>query len=78
MEIFKSLDPIMKLDNMYALTIGNFDGVHLGHQKLISDIKDIAHSKNEDLIVCTFVPHPKFILTNAKGFLINSYIERRD
>jgi len=42
-----------------ALTIGNFDGVHLGHQALLADLH--AHAKAHQLQTCllTFEPHPK-------------------
>ena len=42
-----------------ALTIGNFDGVHLGHQAMLSRLRDAAHE--EGLLACamTFEPHPR-------------------
>lgn len=45
-----------------VLTIGNFDGVHLGHQKLISTVVKKARENNTESIVLTFRPHPKTIL----------------
>lgn len=44
------------------LTIGTFDGVHIGHQKIISDL--VAKAKKEDLcaVVLTFFPHPRMVL----------------
>ena len=78
MIIRDSLNNFSEISSNFAVTIGNFDGVHLGHQKLIKDILQDCHTKNEELVVCTFVPHPKFILANAKNFLINSYEERQN
>ena len=77
MEILKSLAEL-KCNDKVALTIGNFDGVHLGHQQLLSDISTLSKRNNERLVVCTFTPHPKFILQNTSNFLINSYHERRN
>jgi riboflavin kinase / FMN adenylyltransferase len=77
MEVLDSLKKIKNTGRGIAITIGNFDGVHLGHQSLLLDIIKLCNDKNEDLIVCTFTPHPKFILANASNFLINSYEERR-
>ncbi len=41
-----------------ALTIGNFDGVHLGHQKIISEVKKIAKENGLSSAILTFEPHP--------------------
>lgn len=45
-----------------VLTIGNFDGLHLGHQSLISTLVQRAHLLNVPAIVCTFRPHPRAVL----------------
>ena len=45
-----------------VLTIGNFDGVHLGHQKLLKALVTTAQELNTQSIVCTFKPHPRAIL----------------
>ena len=46
-----------------ALTIGNFDGVHLGHQAILRRLKQVA--KNLDIPACvmTFEPHPREFFT---------------
>lgn len=62
-----------------GLTIGNFDGVHIGHRELLKKIKAECRSKNLLFVVVTFVPHPQKILQPEKErFLINSYQQRRD
>lgn len=61
-----------------ALTFGNFDGVHLGHQKLLKELKKKAAAQNQALAVITFTPHPRKILqSHAERFLIGSYLQRR-
>ncbi len=45
-----------------CVTIGNFDGVHLGHQALIKAGMAIAHRQNLDFIILTFAPHPRSVL----------------
>lgn len=42
-----------------VIVIGNFDGVHLGHQALLSRAKAIARDSNKPLGVLTFEPHPR-------------------
>ena len=44
------------------VTIGNFDGVHLGHQKLIHEVADRARAKGLCSLAVTFEPHPEQIL----------------
>lgn len=43
-------------------TIGNFDGVHLGHRRLIEMARQSAEKKNLDFAVITFWPHPREII----------------
>jgi len=51
------------------LTIGTFDGVHVGHQKIIGDLVSKANKENLCAMVLTFFPHPRMVLkkdTNLK------------
>lgn len=62
-----------------GVTIGNFDGVHIGHQYLLKEIKNKCLAKGLSFVVVTFVPHPQKILCPGKDrFLINSYMYKRD
>ena len=53
------------LDNFKAkkpvVTIGTFDGVHLGHQKVISKLKEIAKGHCGETVIFTFYPHPRLV-----------------
>ncbi len=61
-----------------GLTIGNFDGVHIGHRQLLTKIKSDCLEKGLKFVVVTFAPHPQKILQPGKErFLINSYETRR-
>lgn len=55
------------LNNFYAnnpvLTVGTFDGVHLGHQKIISRMLNLAKSSNGESVIFTFDPHPRKIVS---------------
>lgn len=60
------------------LTIGNFDGVHLGHQTIFQMIIKKAKEKNGTSVVLTFEPHPlKVIAPDKAPKLITSFKERR-
>lgn len=47
-----------------AVTIGNFDGLHMGHRALINLTKEFAKEENLKSVVFTFNPHPMFLLKN--------------
>ena len=45
-----------------VLTIGTFDGVHLGHRKIITRLLDIARGINGESVIFTFDPHPRKVV----------------
>ena len=51
-----------------GLTIGNFDGVHLGHQGLLCDLAQICEARGWESLVLTFDPHPRKILHPENPF----------
>jgi riboflavin kinase/FMN adenylyltransferase len=60
-----------------VIALGTFDGVHLGHQKIIAALLEEAHAFDLKPIIVTFFPHPTHILTPDKPLkLINSIDER--
>ena len=59
-----------------TLLIGNFDGVHLGHQSLIEFAKKIARESDTELSILTFKPHPREVILNKKVDLILPYFEK--
>jgi riboflavin kinase/FMN adenylyltransferase len=61
MKIYRSIEDYDE-DKRSVVTIGTFDGIHLGHQEILSRL--IKSSKNKDLnsVVLTFFPHPRIIL----------------
>lgn len=58
MHIFRGL-PRHSLRQPCALTIGNFDGVHLGHQAMLRELKKEADARGLATCVMTFAPHPR-------------------
>ncbi|ACS80983.1 bifunctional riboflavin kinase/FAD synthetase [Maridesulfovibrio salexigens] len=66
MIIAKSIDEIIKPEQGACVTIGNFDGVHKGHQKLISSTCKKARANGLASVVVTFDPHPLRVLVNSK------------
>jgi riboflavin kinase/FMN adenylyltransferase len=59
----------MKQPQNAVIAIGNFDGVHLGHQKIMSTLKVIAEEKQLHSIVLTFTPSPKKYFHRENNFI---------
>ncbi|NOT76567.1 MAG: bifunctional riboflavin kinase/FAD synthetase [Cyclobacteriaceae bacterium] len=77
MKIYHTLDDFTRLE--YAVvTSGTFDGVHLGHRKILGRLKEIAEKNNGETVVITFWPHPRLVLkpddTSLK--LLNTFEEK--
>ena len=60
MQYFHTLEEI-QLEESW-LTIGSFDGVHLGHQQIIHALVSQAHKNKKPAVVITFHPHPLLVL----------------
>lgn len=59
------------------VTVGTFDGVHFGHQKIIKRLQKIAKKNNGESVLLTFDPHPRKILLNDQGLkLIHTINEK--
>ncbi len=50
-----------------VLTVGNFDGVHLAHKKLLEQASTLAADTNTPVVVLTFEPHPLTVVAPAKA-----------
>ncbi len=62
MEILRSIPELSRLPGQLFLAIGVFDGMHLGHQAVISTSAEHARSVNGTPVVVTFDPHPEKVL----------------
>ncbi|PYK50342.1 MAG: hypothetical protein DME20_04580 [Verrucomicrobia bacterium] len=62
MEILQSISDLSRLSGPLFLAIGVFDGVHLGHQAVISTSAEHAQAANGTPVVLTFDPHPEKVL----------------
>ena len=50
-----------------VVTVGNFDGVHLGHQRILATIHELARQADCKSVVLTFFPHPARVLRPSEG-----------
>ncbi|WP_347172804.1 bifunctional riboflavin kinase/FAD synthetase [Polaribacter uvawellassae] len=62
-----------------VVTIGTFDGVHIGHQKIIEKVVNTAKQLDKKSVLLTFFPHPRMVLQQSVSIeLINTIDERAD
>jgi len=59
--VFQGFDELEKIPNP-VLTIGTFDGVHLGHQRIIQQLNEEAQKHGGESVLFTFYPHPRMVL----------------
>jgi riboflavin kinase/FMN adenylyltransferase len=68
MKVYLGLDNFTKLP--YAVvTSGTFDGVHIGHQKILARLQEIARLYNGETVVITYWPHPRLIVSTDSADL---------
>lgn len=61
MKIYHGIEGYEKKGNP-VVTVGTFDGVHVGHSKIFSKMKEIAGKCNGETVVVTFHPHPRLVI----------------
>lgn len=61
MRVFKGFEQLEDISNP-VLTIGTFDGVHMGHQKIIKQLNEEADKIGGESVLFTFYPHPRMVL----------------
>lgn len=61
MKVHRNLNDLPQFRNS-CITIGSFDGLHCGHQKIIKKVKDLAVAGGGESVVITFHPHPRQII----------------
>lgn len=68
MKIYDGIEnfPIIRFP---VVTIGTFDGVHIGHQKILSRLIELAKKHKGETVLITFWPHPRFVLGNKNNNL---------
>ena len=77
MIIYRTLEEIRGRIGNAAVTIGNFDGVHLGHREIFRSVVDLSGCLGGTSVVITFFPHPLKVLAPERDFrLITTYEEK--
>ena len=75
--LYRSLSDLPETTRGAVLAIGNFDGVHFGHQQVIADARALAAAKNAPLGLMLFDPHPQqFFAPEAPPFRLTRLVTR--
>lgn len=79
MKIYHGIEDFARLD-FAVVTSGTFDGVHVGHQKIFSRLREIATRNNGESVVITFWPHPRLVLHPEDDSLkvLNTFEEKAE
>jgi riboflavin kinase/FMN adenylyltransferase len=77
MRIYRSLDETPANFGPCALTIGNFDGVHYGHRRILRRVRELADARRWKASVLTFDPHPTRIVAPDRTPLLMTTPDRR-
>ncbi|HEX7366577.1 MAG TPA: bifunctional riboflavin kinase/FAD synthetase [Pelobium sp.] len=77
MQIYHHIQDFKRLKNA-VVTIGTFDGVHLGHQQIIKELVKKSRQNGGESVILTFFPHPRMILNpeNHSLKMINTMAEK--
>src|SRR5689334_18784493 len=77
MQVYRSLEQVPPGFGPSALTIGNFDGVHYGHRRILRRLKEIARERGWKPSVLTFDPHPTRVVAPDRAPRLMTSPERR-
>ncbi|MBS1577075.1 MAG: bifunctional riboflavin kinase/FAD synthetase [Bacteroidetes bacterium] len=76
MQVHYNIDQLPVFRNA-VITIGTFDGVHLGHQQILNKLKEEAIQVNGKTVIITFHPHPRKVISSTSNLqLINTMNEK--
>ncbi|VXB38734.1 Riboflavin kinase / FMN adenylyltransferase [Flavobacterium sp. 9AF] len=78
MNVFNSISSFTSTAKT-IVTIGTFDGVHIGHKKVLKKLQTIAKEKNAESTILTFFPHPRMVLQQDLNIkLLNTIEEKKE
>jgi riboflavin kinase/FMN adenylyltransferase len=76
LKIFHSIDSFQSAKKT-IITIGTFDGVHIGHQKIVNKLLENAKNRNVESAILTFFPHPRMVLQDQTEMRLLNTIDER-
>ncbi len=76
MKIYNSINSFQSTKKT-IITIGTFDGVHIGHQKIVEKLIENAKNRNAESAILTFFPHPRMVLQDQTEIRLLNTIDER-
>lgn len=77
MKVIRKISEFDRVEPGSVLTIGNFDGVHTGHQEILHVAGQVAQTQNTEVVVVTFEPHPVAVLFPEKAPKVLTPLNRK-
>lgn len=78
MKTFNNLDNFKTPLNKSVITIGTFDGVHIGHKYVLKKVVQLSLKNNYNSIVLTFFPHPRMVLQQDSSIKLLNTIQEKE
>jgi len=75
--IYHSYTAFFKTNKTSIVTIGTFDGVHIGHQEIIKNLVETANKNQAESVILTFFPHPRMVLQKDSGIKLLNTIDEK-
>lgn len=77
MKIYHSISSFTAAESSSNVTIGTFDGVHIGHQAIIKNLIDQSQSADTQSVILTFFPHPRMVLQKGSNIKLLTTLEEK-
>ncbi len=76
MKVYKDSSEFIKKNNV-VITVGSFDGLHIGHSKILDELKKIKKSIDAEGVLLTFEPHPRQVVSKDFGLKILTSLDEK-
>ena len=78
MKIYKSYQDFSSIPKQSIVTIGTFDGVHIGHQEIIKKLIENTNGNTSESVILTFFPHPRMVLQKGNSIKLLNTIDEKN